>query len=200
MRARRRMKHPGRESRHRSVGGDWIMRVLSRYDKKGGLRLVRLWLEWEAIVGPDVAELARPLGHKDGTLLLYTEDAIAAQQLTYFAPEIISRVNAFLGQEVFDKVRFELLNGRVPLGENRRERPQASPLRVQRPPILGGLAGKLDPQSAVGRCYMAYVKRFTQDGEPAVDPLDGPSGGPVAATGTDQDANTRPTGASRRRK
>lgn len=188
MRARRRMQHPGRESRHRRVGGDAIMRVLSRYDKKGGLKLVRLWLEWAAVVGPEVAELARPLGHKEGTLLLYAEDSIAAQQLTYFAPEILSRVNEFLGQEVFDKVRFELLNGRVPLGENRRERPQASSLRVQRPPILGGLAGKLDPQSAVGRCYLAYVKRFTQDGEP------------VAGPGADQDANTRPKGASRRRK
>jgi hypothetical protein len=190
------MQHPGRESRHRHVGNDAIMRVLSRYDKKGGLRLVRLWLEWENIVGPEVAELAKPLGHKDGTLIMHTEDAIAAQQLTYFAPEILARVNAFLGQEVFDKVRFELLNGRVPLGEKRRERPQASPLRVQRPPKLGGLAGKLDPDSAVGRCYMAYVKRFAQDG--------GQDGEQVAdrqdALGQDQDANTRPTGASRRRK
>jgi hypothetical protein len=190
------MQHPGRESRHRRVGGESIMRVLSRYDKKGGLRLVRLWLEWESIVGPEVAELARPLGHKDGTLLLHAQDSIAAQQLTYFAPEILSRVNGFLDQEVFDKVRFELLNGRVPLGRNRGERPQASSLRVQRPPVLGGLAGKLDPESAVGRCYMAYVKRFTQDGEPVADPLAGPGAGP----GADQDANTRPKGASRRRK
>ncbi|MDO9633308.1 MAG: DUF721 domain-containing protein [Humidesulfovibrio sp.] len=193
MRARRRMQHPGRESRHRRVGGDWVMRVLSRYDRKGGLKLVRLWLEWETVVGPEVAELARPLGHKDGTLLLYTEDAIAAQQLTYFTPEILLRVNDFLEQEVFDKVRFELLNGRVPLGENRRERPMSSSLRVQRPPILGGLAGKLDPESAVGRCYMAYVKRFTQDGEPVAEPV-------ADTKGADRNANTRPTGASRRRK
>ena len=181
MRARRRMQHPGRESRHRRIGGDWVMRVLSRYDKKGGLKLVRLWQEWADVVGPEVAELARPLGHKDGTLMLYTEDAIAAQQLTYYAPELLSRVNEFLGQECFDKVRFELLNGRVPLGENRREEHKALSLRVQRPPILGGLAGKLDPESAVGRCYMAYVKRFAQDGE-------------VAGLEADQDANTRPTG------
>jgi len=187
------MQHPGRESRHRKVGGDWVMRVLSRYDKKGGLKLVRLWLEWASVVGPEVAELARPLGHKDGTLLLHTEDAIAAQQLTYFTPEILSRVNGFLEQEVFDKVRFELLNGRVPLGENRREGPRASPLRVQRPPILGGLAGKLDPESAVGRCYMAYVKRFTQDGEPVAEPV-------AEAKSADRNENTRPKGASRRRK
>ncbi len=194
------MQHPGRESRHRLLTGDRILRTLSRYDKKGGLKLVRLWLEWGAVVGPEVAELARPLGHKEGTLILHTEDAIAAQQLTYFAPEILARVNDFLGEEVFDKVRFELLNGRVPLGEKRRERPRASSLRVQRPPILGGLAGELDPDSAVGRCYLAYVKRFAQGSEPAEGLAGGPTGEPVAGPGAAQDANTRPKRASRRRK
>lgn len=186
------MQHPGRESRHRRLSDDAILRTLSRYDRKGGLRLVRLWREWEAVVGPEVAELARPLGHKDGTLVLYAQDAIAAQQLTYYAPELLSRVNGFLAEEVFDKVRFELLNGRVPLGEFRREGPQAPSLRVQRPPILGGLADKLDPDSAVGRCYLAYVRRFTQGS--------GPVAGPDAGTGADKNAKTRPTGASRRRK
>lgn len=186
------MQHPGRESRLRPLGSDRIGRVLSRYDKKGGYRLVRLWLEWPAVVGPEVAELASPLGHKDGTLILHTEDAIAAQQLTYFAPEILARVNEFLGQVCFDKVRFELLNGRVPLDGQRRARPRASSVRVQRPPILGGLADELDPESAVGRCYLAYVRRFAQGLEPAEEPVAGPD--------TNQDANTRPKRASRRRK
>ena len=186
------MQHPGRESRHRRLAGDTILRTLSRYDKKGGLRLVRLWLEWESVVGPEVAELARPLGHKEGTLILHTEDAIAAQQLTYFAPEILARVNGFLDQEVFDKVRFELLDGRVPLGRHRQEEPRAVSLRVQKPQSLGGLVDKLDPDSPVGRCYLAYVKRFAQDA--------GPAQKPDAAPGADQEANICPKGASRRRK
>ncbi len=186
------MQHPGRESRHRRLFGDTLLRSLTRYDKKGGLGLVRLWLEWEAVVGAQVAELARPLGHKEHTLILHTQDSIAAQELTYFAPEILARVNDFLGQEVFDKVRFELLGGRVPLGGRPREEPQAPPQRLQRPSSLGGLVGALDPDSPVGRCYLAYVKRFTQSAEPGVEPSAGPS--------ADQDANICPNRASRRRK
>jgi len=190
------MQHPGRESRHRRLAGDSLLRTLSRYDKKGGLRLVRLWRDWDTVVGADVAELARPLGHREGTLILYTQDAIAAQELTYFVPEILERVNAFLEQEVFDKVRFELLGGRVPLGESRKEGPGALPQRPRRPSSLGGLVGKLDPDSPVGRCYLAYVKWFTQGaGSPA-----GASAGPGSGQGADENANTRPIRASRRRK
>jgi len=184
MRARRRMQHPGRESRHKRLGADLMLAALSRFDKKGGLKLVRLWQEWENIVGPEVAELARPLGHKQGTLLLFTQDAIAAQQLTYYAPELLERVNAFFGELVFDKVRFELLDGRVPLGLQTRAEKPADALRPKKPSNLGGLVGKIDPDSAVGRCYLAYVRFFSSQ------PDEGPA----------NDANTRPNRASRRGK
>lgn len=184
MRARRRMQHPGRESRHRRVGEELILRLLSRYDKKGGLSLVRLWREWESVVGPEVAELARPLGHKDGTLVLFAQDSIAAQQLSYYVFELLERVNAFFGKEVFDKVRFELLDGRVPLGLQNNAEPSTPVLRTKKPSNLGGLIGKFDPDTAVGRCYLAYVRHFSS----------------LPDEGAANDANTRPEGASRRRK
>lgn len=184
MRRRRRLQHPGRESRHRQLDESLLMRVLSRYDKKGGLRLVRLWRAWESVVGAEIADMARPLGHKDGVLLLYTQDAIAAQQLSYYVPELLERVNAFFGQEVFDKVRFELLNGRVPLGQQISADPTPPLPPPKKPSNLGGLTKEFDPESAVGRCYLAYVQRFL--GQPAESAAN--------------DANTRPQGASRRRK
>ena len=184
MRRRRRLQHPGRESRHRQLGEGLLMRVLSRYDKKGGLRLVRLWREWENVVGPEVAELARPLGHKDGTLQLYAQDAIAAQQLTYYVPELLQRVNAFFGEEVFDKVRFELLDGRVPLGLQSQAETAPAPQPPRKPSNLGGLIDKIDPDTAVGRCYQAYVRYFSSQ----------------PAEGAANDANTRPHRASRRGK
>jgi predicted nucleic acid-binding Zn ribbon protein len=180
MRRRRRLQHPGRESRHRKLGEDLLFSALSRFDRKGGLRLVRLWRGWEEAVGPDIAELAWPLGHKDGTLILNAADATAAQQLSYYVFELLERVNAFLGEEVFDKVRFELLDGRVPLGRKpKTASAQARPQGI-RPGNLGGLVGKIDPESAVGRCYMAYVRRFS---------------GRMAQA--DNDANTGPEGVSR---
>ncbi len=186
------MQHPGRESRHRRLDEARLFRLLSRYDKKGGLRLVRLWREWENVVGPDVAELARPLGHKDGTLLLNADDPVAAQQLSYYIPEILERVNAFFGELVFDKVRFELLDGKVPLGRHdspgdfegsRGEEPRPRKGPPPLPGPLGGLVGKVDPESAVGHCYLAYVRRFLS------------KAAPDDAT---KNENTRPAGASRR--
>lgn len=162
MRRRRRLQHPGREPRHRRVGAESLMRLLSRSDRKGALRLVRLWREWEQVVGPEVAQLARPVGHREGALLLVAEDAVAAQQLSYFALEIVQRANEFLGQEVFDKVRFELLDGRVPLGGLPRPEPRPAPEPPPRPSQLGGLVDKIDPESAVGRAYMAYVRSFSE--------------------------------------
>jgi Uncharacterized protein conserved in bacteria len=176
------MQHPGRESRHRKLGEDVLLRVISRYDKKGGLRLVRLWREWENVVGPEVAELAKPLGHKDGTLLLHAPDPIAAQQLSYYVPELLERVNAFFGELVFDKVRFELLDGKVPLGQQEQAQPPRSTAPQRMPSNLGSLVDKLDPNSAVGRCYMAYVRHFLEQ----------------SAANAEQPANTRPAGASRR--
>jgi len=178
------MQHPGRESRHRKLGADLLLWSIARFDKKGGLKLVRLWREWESVVGPEVAELARPLGHKDGTLLLCTHDSIAAQQLTYYVPELLERVNAFFGEEVFDKVRFELLDGRVPLGlqSHAEQAPARTP--PKKPSNLGALVDTIDPDTAVGRCYLAYVRYFSK--QPAQD---------VGAA-----VNTRPSGASRRGK
>lgn len=178
------MQHPGRESRHRKVGEDLMLRLLSRYDKKGGLGLVRLWREWESVVGPEVAELASPLGHKDGTLVLFAQDSIAAQQLSYYVPELLERVNSFFGNLVFDKVRFELLDGRVPLGQQTRIDESMPGPRPKKPSNLGGLIGKIDPDTAVGRCYMAYVRYFSS----------------LPDEGAANDANTSPEGASRRRK
>ena len=183
MRPRRRMQHPGRESRHLRLSAERMLAPLARFDKRGGMRLVRLWRQWEEIVGPEVAELARPVGHKDQALILTAEDAVAAQQLSYYAPELLERVNAFFGEEVFDKVRFELLNGRVPLGENKKAEPERAPQPSEKPLEIGGLLDKIDPDTALGRCYLAYVRHYA--------PLRGP---------TKKDENTRPKGASRRRK
>jgi len=58
--------------------------------------------------------------------------------------------------------------------------------RGERPPLpgpLGGLVDKVDPESAVGHCYLAYVRRFLNKS---------------ASDDAMQNENTRPAGASRR--
>lgn len=140
--------------------GETLRPLLQRLDDKGALKLVQLWNRWDTVMGPEVAGMARPLGRRGRTLLLLAEDSMVAQELTFFAPQMIQRANAFLGEEYFDKVRFELLNGRVPLDGYR---PDSAPRKSSPPPKpenLGEILDELDEDSPVGRCYRAYIGLF----------------------------------------
>jgi hypothetical protein len=139
--------------------GEALPDFLNNLDGTGGRDLVRLWRAWDELLG-DVARMARPLGHRGGRLVLAADDPIVMQEAQFLGPMILERVNGFLGKEVFDKVVFELLNGRVPLdGEIRPEAPKP-PRKLKKPEKLGSLNEKLDPDSPVGRCYRAYQRMF----------------------------------------
>ncbi len=95
----------------------------------------------------EMAPLARPLGHRGTKLILAAEDPMIMQEAQFLAPMILEKVNGYFQQEVFDKVVFELLNGRVPLdGEIRPETPEP-PRKLKKPEKLGGLEKELDPDS-----------------------------------------------------
>ena len=138
--------------------GDMIVNFAGRPEADLGFRLARLWPRWREVMGQDLAPWARPLGHKGQTLLLGVEDALAMQESRYDAPEVLERVNAFLGQVYFDKAHFDLLQGKTPLDGPFGQAPTfwCAPLGKQA--NLGGL--NLDPNTAVGRCYLAYVRQF----------------------------------------
>ena len=105
------------------------------------------------VMGPEIAALARPLGHRESRLLVGGEDNLALQELIYHTPEMLERANAFMDGEVFSRVELHLLEGRTPLDERvSRE--------LVRPEHLGTLLGRLDPASPVGRCYQAYLRMF----------------------------------------
>ena len=65
--------------------------------------LTQLWKNWEVVMGPDIAALAHPLGHRNGILLVGGDDSCAMQELSYAAPEILERVNAFMNEDYFHK-------------------------------------------------------------------------------------------------
>jgi hypothetical protein len=122
---------------------------------------------WEEIVGPETAELVRPLGHRRRELLLGTDDPVAMQEMVFAGPEIVALVNGALGQDVFDKVRFDLIGDRVSLDALRAEAPRFHTPPVSRPANLGGLMGQLDRASPVARCYAKYVAYFDAGGKPS---------------------------------
>lgn len=133
-------------------------------NERGGKRqflLARLWENWDMVMGPDIAPLACPLGHRKTVLLVGAEDNMAAQDLTFMTPEILERVAAFMDEPFFTKVEVHLLMGRAALDLRlvTIAPPSRSPL-PPRPANLGALMHSLDPTSAVGRCYQKYVQMY----------------------------------------
>ena len=127
------------------------------------MRLTSLWPAWPEIMGPELAKLARPLGHKRRTLLIGCEDPYLMQELTLMAPRILHNVNGFLGQEFFDKVVCELLQGRAPLDGTRPQRPARRRPQPIKPKNFGKLNEYFEKDSAVGKCYRAYAEMFAQN-------------------------------------
>jgi hypothetical protein len=126
-------------------------------------RILRLWEHWSMVMGPALAPLAAPLGHRGKTLLLGAEDPMAAQELFMQREEILERVNAFMDCPCFTGVQIEQMMGRQNLALLAFRRESAPPLVVPRkPPHPESLLGTLDPSNPVTRCYEAYVRYFTR--------------------------------------
>ncbi len=121
-------------------------------------RLFQLWRNWKMVMGPELAPLAVPLGHRDATLLVGAEDNLALQELSFQTPEILERVNAFMDTPFFRRVELHLLLGRTSLDIPPLLQP-ADRIRPA-PSHPPGLQGRLhlDPESPVGRCYAACLR------------------------------------------
>lgn len=73
-----------------SLGGK-LGSVLSALGNGEKLMQVRLWQNWEMVMGPDIAPLAWPLGARNDILIVGGEDNLALQELSFMTPEILER-------------------------------------------------------------------------------------------------------------
>ena len=125
-------------------------------------RLQQLWLNWDMVMGPDLAPLARPMGHHRDLLLIGAEDAMLAQELHLMADEILERVNAFMEQPFFSAIKVSLLMGKAGLDKTAvRTSAPIRPVRPARPepPEAHGLyLEAMDPSSPVARAYARFVR------------------------------------------
>jgi hypothetical protein len=153
-------RRSGKREKRLLPAGEAVQALLARLGGQDRGRLCALWDNWNPVLGP-LSSLALPLGQENGVLLLGAEDSMVLQELTLQGPEILERVNAFMGSLFFLKVRVVLVQGRRPL--NRKIPPPAFPApQPARPPRLGGLS--LPQDSPAGRCYAAYVAMFRKIG------------------------------------
>lgn len=136
-----------------------------------------LWRDWAAALGPGLAPLALPLGHRGQTLLIGAEDAMILQELQLQGPEILAAVNAFLHSDYFTDVRVSLVLDHTILGTS-----DARPDGHDTPAMAasadsraaaaacagddgGGGAARgiyldtMDQNSPVARCYARYARQ-----------------------------------------
>ena len=167
---RRRSTEPGHEARFEewhgpARTGSVLEKVfISLGASPEQAKLSRLWRSWDAVLGPDLAPLARPLGHHDDKLLIGAEDAVLLQELYYMGPEIVRRVNEFLQEDFFTAVKVSLmldhqdLDAPSPVLERSAGRP-----KEEVPAPSGASLGLMDPESAVARCYARFLSMELPD-------------------------------------
>ena len=120
------------------------------------MRLVQLWRHWEMVLGPELAPLARPLGHHKDTLLIGAEDAMLMQELHLQSGEILERVNAFMEGPYFAAVKVSLCFQRTELDNIVPPTPRPLPA-TERPQLTGSALDDMRADSAVARCYARFV-------------------------------------------
>ncbi len=139
-------------------------------ERKGFTRefsVLELWKKWEDVIGPEMAQMARPLKRQKNTLIIGVEDSIIMQELYFYSEEILKRIEDFLGWQPFDKIKYKLLEDKTPLTEKipslgEKVMEENTTIGYKLPSQVGTLT--LSENGPVGRAYSAYVKFITKLG------------------------------------
>lgn len=101
--------------------GDSLSRLMKPLLRGRPLAEAQLLLEWPAIVGEELAALARPLkvrfdrpAERLGGVLELACDGGAALELQHRAPQILERVNAWLGYPAVERLRLKQVRRPLP--------------------------------------------------------------------------------------
>lgn len=141
-----------------SLGGK-LGSVLSALGNGEKLMQVRLWQNWEMVMGPDIAPLAWPLGARNDILIVGGEDNLALQELSFMTPETLSGSMRLwmprysTGSNCGLSWATGLWDQMPDIQPSTRVRP-APP----RPRQLGAHLEEMNPDSPVARCYAAYLR------------------------------------------
>jgi predicted nucleic acid-binding Zn ribbon protein len=90
-----------------SLGGI-LQKALEAASIDVDLNLLRLWERWTDLVGPTIAENARPAAIKGRLLVVHVSSAPWMQQLHYLKNELMGKLNSALGKESVKGIRFKI--------------------------------------------------------------------------------------------
>lgn len=101
--------------------------------KKRAPSIAALLADWEAVAGPAIAAVALPKRLSAGTLTLACPPTVALE-LQHLAPQLLQRINIFLGTEAAKRLRFAPQGAVTP-------RPAPRPPRETPPQVTAAVAG-----------------------------------------------------------
>ena len=78
---------------------------LNRLGHKSYDAWIKLYNEWERIVGTNIAERTRPRKLKAGLLIVQTTSAVWKNELTFLKQRLISQINTFLDQDAVKDIK-----------------------------------------------------------------------------------------------
>ncbi len=111
-----------RRSRKVEKLGTTIEKMLNRRGLASKLKEYRLFGQWEQAVGAVIARHAQPSAIRAKKLTVTVDSSAWMQQLSLLRPEILSRVNACLGEEAVEAITLRL--GELDLPAAPRHEPQ----------------------------------------------------------------------------
>jgi predicted nucleic acid-binding Zn ribbon protein len=85
-----------------------LREALRAYNLDVDLELYALWERWPEVVGPLIAQNARPTAIKRKLLLVNVSSAPWTQQLQYLKGELIEKVNRALGRVAVENIWFQI--------------------------------------------------------------------------------------------
>lgn len=68
----------------------------------------RLWQDWEAVVGQEMAKHSMPVGFLSGTLYIWVNSAARMQEMMFLVRSLRQKINQFAGKEWVRSIRFTL--------------------------------------------------------------------------------------------
>lgn len=137
-------------------------KFLEKKDKDNKLTYIILWKNWNKILGEPVSNMAKPLGVRKNKLIIGVEDSILMQELVFYQEDILNKINHFLGNQIFDKIIFKLLEEKAPLDKIFQNKEIKKDTRIQLPEKIGSLLDKIPNKSPVFKAYNKYLDAILQ--------------------------------------
>lgn len=99
---------------HKSIPGlllllvimNWVSEVLARCNLKAEYQTQRVLLFWNTTVGQQIAQVSRAERFSNGTLWVAVASPIVSQELLFLEGQYIKRLNAAMGENIIQKIRF----------------------------------------------------------------------------------------------